>query len=78
VADDARGAASKTKTMEETMTDNSNKPAYRVIRYYEAGKKHPNAEVGAVWLREDGSLSIQLTTLDQCIQLYAFPIKQSA
>ena len=64
--------------MEETMTDNSNKPAYRVIRYYEAGKKHPNAEVGAVWLREDGSLSIQLTTLDQCIQLYAFPIKQSA
>lgn len=58
------------------MTNSNNKPSHRIVRYYGTDKNSPSAEVGAVWQREDGSLSILLNTLDQRISLYAFPRKE--
>ncbi len=58
------------------MSKEATKPTHRLIRYYGTGRNASRAEIGAIWTREDGSLSIRLDMLDQQIWLSAFEIKE--
>ena len=60
------------------MTDQSNRPSHRVVRYYGTGKNAPRAEMGVIWPGNDGRLTIIVNTLGEQIRLTAFPIDDGA
>ena len=56
------------------MSNATNKPSHRLVRYYGEGKNAPRAEVGVVFTHEEGRASVILNTLEGQIRLMAFPI----
>lgn len=55
------------------MTQSTNKPTHRLVRYYGDGRNAPSATVGAVWANDNGRLTIVLNTPFEQVRLTAFP-----
>ena len=60
------------------MTQSSNKPSHRVVRYYDTGKHAPRAELGVIWPGKNGQFDIVINTLTEQIRFTAFPIEAAA
>lgn len=56
------------------MQKETSKPTHRLVRYYGTGRTANRAELGAIWTKEDGSLSIRLDTPSEQIWLSGFKI----
>lgn len=59
------------------MTQSTNKPTHRLVRYYGEGKNAPRAELGIVFPGENGRMTVIVNTLEGQIRLNAFPIEDS-
>lgn len=60
------------------MTQSTNKPTHRLVRYYGEGKGAARAELGVVFAGESGRMTMILNTPSEQIRLIAFPTEELA
>ena len=58
------------------MSNETNKPTHRLVRYYGEGKGAPHANVGAIWAGRDGRVTVVINTLADRIVLTGFPTSE--
>lgn len=59
------------------MSQSKTKPTHRLVRFYGDGKNAPRAELGVIFLGDNGRMTVILHTLEGQIRLNAFPIEDS-
>ena len=60
---------------ETSMSNDTNKPTHRLVRYYGEGQGAPHANVGAIWTSRDGRVTVVINTLTDRIILTGFPVE---
>ncbi len=61
----------------KTMTQQTNKPTHRLVRYYGEGRGAPHAELGVIFPGEGGRMTVILNTPAEQIRLIAFPTEDA-
>ena len=59
------------------MSQTTNKPTHRLVRFYGEGRNAPRAELGVIFPSDDGRMTVIINEPQGQIRLTAFPIENT-